>query len=188
MIDIKDIDKKYPSVLPWNQHYAVIRTFEVEYFVMDLENGETVIQKTTHFAILPHGRYLRVEDKETHKFGLRDECWNVILPCEFPKIQDLIEEYGMSRVHTGYTNWGLIDITGRYILKPEYDHISPIYSANDDNLYVIVREQAGDPEKKIFISKDGNEIIGESYKNIPVFKPCAAIVTRGQDIVDDKDF
>ena len=183
MIDIKDLEKDYPSVLPWNQHYAVVRTAKVEYFVMDLKNGEMAINKTTHFAILPQGRYLRVEDKETHKFGLRDEHWNVILPCEFPKIQDLIEEYGISRVHTGYANWGLIDKTGRYILKPEYYHISPIYPADINNLYVIVRERAGDPEKKIFISRDGNEIVGESHDNIPDFKPCAPIVSVGQDII-----
>ena len=165
MIDIHDLKRDYRRVETYLDHYAVVMTHEITYFVIDLNTGDIVVPETDKYYIRPLGRYLRYRD-HCGEYGIRDEHGGIILPCRYSKIQDPFE-YGLSR--TIGQSWGLIDMSGRFVLEEEYYHLSPVYADDKDSslLYVIAQEKDNGPKEKIYLTKDGFKVIDISRDDIP---------------------
>lgn len=161
------IEPKYSEAWNFKNNRALVKTENDQKLIID-KNGD-IIKKLKYENVLPDDENKTfVFSDENNLFGYLDENGDILVEPRFKNafhFKDGMAIVSFDDDSNDSGKWGVIDISGKFVLKPDFTYISYL----GEGLFAVSKDKIEGSEiyaKKAIINKDGEQLTDFKYYNV----------------------
>ena len=161
------IEPKYSEAWNFKNNRALVKMENDQKLIID-KNGD-IIKKLKYENVLPDDENKTfVFSDENNLFGYLDENGDILVEPRFKNafhFKDGMAIVSFDDDSNDSGKWGVIDISGKFVLKPDFTYISYL----GEGLFAVSKDKIEGSEiyaKKAIINKDGEQLTDFKYYNV----------------------
>lgn len=161
------IEPKYSEAWNFKNNRALVKTENDQKLIID-KNGD-IIKKLKYENVLPDDENKTfIFSDENNLFGYLDENGDILVEPRFKNafhFKDGMAIVSFDDDSNDSGKWGVIDISGKFVLKPDFTYISYL----GEGLFAVSKDKIEGSEiyaKKAIINKDGEQLTDFKYYNV----------------------